>query len=90
MIPVDTIAKALMLSLQILAIEVAVVTGGVPPGSLEPLGTILAPRIVVTVHSAELGSLLGQTLSKLPVNVAVDNSEPAAVDTESHVIAMKC
>ena len=82
MIPVDTIAKALMFTLQILAIKVAVVTGGVPPGSLEPLGTVLAPRVVVTVHRTELGPLLGQTLTKLSVNVAVDNSEPAKVDTD--------
>lgn len=63
--------------------------GRVPPSPLEPLGTVLAPRVIVAVHRTELGPLLGQTLSELPVNFVVDNSEPAKVDTESHVIAMK-
>ena len=55
--------------------------GRVPPSPLEPLGTVLAPSIIVAVHRTELGPLLGQTLSELPVNFVVDNSEPAKVDT---------
>ena len=77
MIPVDSVAKALMFSLQILTIEIGIVAGRVPPGSLEPPGAVLAPRIIVAVNCAELCPLLWQTITKLSINISVDNSEPA-------------
>ena len=43
---------------------------------MSPGGAVLAPGVVVAVHGAELGSLLGQTLPKLPVNTPVNNPEP--------------
>ena len=50
--------------------------GAVPPGPLKPLGTILAPSVVISVHCAELRPFLGQTLTKLTVDVSIDDSEP--------------
>ena len=50
--------------------------GRVPPSSLEPLGTILAPSVVISVHCAELRPFLGQTLTKLSVDISIDDSEP--------------
>ena len=76
MVPVDPVAEALVFPLQILTIEVGVVTGRVPPGALEPGGAVLAPGVVVAVHSRELCPLLRQTLPELPVNAPVDDPEP--------------
>ena len=91
MIPVDSIPKALVFSLEVETIEVRVVAGAVPPGSLEPEqifesrneniwieppGTVLAPGVIVPVHRAELGSFLRQTLPKLPINTSIDDPEP--------------
>ena len=76
MIPVDPVTEALVLPLQVLTIEVGVVTGWVPPGTLEPGGAVLAPSVIVAVHGGELGPLLGQTLPKLPVDAPVDYPEP--------------
>ena len=76
MIPVDSVPEALVFSLQVSTVEVGVVAGAVPPGALEPPGAVLAPGVVVPVHGAELGALLRHTLTKLSVDVAVDDSKP--------------
>lgn len=86
MIPVDPVTKALVLPLQVLTIEVGVVTGGVPPGPLEPGGAVLAPGIVVAVHGGELGPLLGQTLPELPVDAPVDDPELVELCADDEVV----
>lgn len=75
MIPVDPVSKALMFPPQIETVEVGVVTGTVPPGSLEPGCTVIPPSIVIIIESTELCSLLWQTLTKLSVYTGVDNTE---------------
>lgn len=75
MIPVDSIPKALVFTLEVETIEVRVMAGAVPPGSLEPPGTVLTPGVVVPVHRAELGSFLRQTLPKLPINTSINDPE---------------
>ena len=79
MIPVDSVAKTLMFSLQVKTIEIGVVAGAVPPGSLKPLGTILAPSVVISVHCAELGPFLRQTLTKLTIDVCINDPEPKMI-----------
>jgi len=49
-------------------------TCAVPPGPLEPLGTVVLPSIIIIILSAELGSFLGQRLTKLPVDRGVNYS----------------
>jgi len=85
-VPVDTVAEALVFPLQILAIEVGVVTGRVPPGALEPGGAVLAPGVVVAVHSRELCPLLRQTLPELSVNAPVDDPELVELCADDEVV----
>jgi len=85
-VPVDPVAEALVFPLQVLAIKVGVVTGRVPPGALEPGGAVLAPGVVVAVHSGELGSLLGQTLPELPINTPVDDPELVELCADDEVV----
>ena len=92
-VPVDPVAEALVFPLQVLAIKVGVVTGRVPPGALEPGGAVLAPGVVVAVYSGELGPLLGQTLSELPINTPVDDPEPKTRmrnDSQTLILIVTC
>lgn len=61
-------------------------TSGVPPGPLESGGAVLAPSVIVTVHSGELGPLLGQTFSKLPIDASIDDSELVELRADDKVV----
>ena len=53
-LPVYTVSIRRVVPLKIAAVQVGVMTGFVPPGSLVPLGTILAViSVVVSIFGAE-------------------------------------
>jgi len=55
-IPAHPVAEALVLTLQVEAVEVGVEARRVPPCALEPLRAVQPPGVVVSVHGAELGA----------------------------------
>ncbi len=55
-VPVDTVAKALMFAPQVEPVEIGVVAGRVPPGPGKPDSTVIAPGIVILVDRTELGT----------------------------------
>jgi len=85
-VPVDPVAKALVLAPQVEAVEVGVVAGTVPPGTLEPGCTVVPPGVVVVVLCAELGPLLGETLPELPVHACVDDPELVELCPDDEVV----
>ena len=52
----------------------------------KPGGAVLAPGVVVAVHGGELCPLLRQTLSKLPIDASVDDSELVELRADDEVV----
>ena len=58
MIPIDTISVRVMVSAEILPVNVRIVTRLIPPTTLEELGTIIAVGIIVDIFSTERLSVM--------------------------------
>ena len=87
MVPVDAVAKALVLPLQVEPVEVGVVAGRVPPGPGKPDSAIVAPCIVILVDCAELGPSGRKTPTQIRAETVVENAvcsegvcEPELID----------
>jgi len=86
MVPVDSVSKTLVFSLQVKTIEIGVMTGAVPPGSFKPSCTILAPSVVISVNCAELRPFLRQTFTKLTINVSIDDPELVKLSADDEIV----
>jgi len=70
--PVDSVAECIVFTLEVESVEIRIVASAVPPGTFKPLCTVVLPSIMVVVNGAELGTLLRQTVGKLPLVVRID------------------
>jgi len=68
-VPIDPISKASVDTLQVKSIQVGVVTGTIPPGTREPLCTILAPSIIISIDCAELCTTGRKTFAQVRAEI---------------------
>ena len=95
-VPIDAIAETFVFSPEIKAVQVGIVTSAVPPSSGEPFGAVFAPRVVVSIHRAELGPFGRQTSSqgrtKVFVKYAISTfliGDAKFIDQDGRSVAVK-
>ena len=74
MVPANSVSETFVGTPQVQTVKVGIEAGRVPPGSLEPLRTILAPSVVVSVHRAELGPPCRKAFSDARLEILVENA----------------
>ena len=85
-VPVDTVAEALVFSAQVEPVQVGVVAGRVPPSSGEPDSAVVTPSVVVAVNRTELGATSGQTLSQVRAEAVVEDPVGAESVGQSELV----